>query len=767
MSQRSPRRKVQLLSDGERDGAGNGTTGNINGASSPRAKDQTKSLYLTVSTGRAFPYVAKWIHDKSSEMENATTKLEKDCDGSILQEVWYSHRSVHAAREHNEKSRLRLMDSLQMLLSVLQHQSSAGEVWLDSFKEAAAAHVAELRNAYEQLLERRRLADGWTLGGGREAVVGKLERLDARQAALLEHSERSTARENIRREQTLRNMRMAMERLVGEVGDAVIWDMHQRTHGNPTSVLRGSRPLFGPSSATSVLDDELWLAEPCEERKLREEGDKLDSQLREMRRKRALKNRVWRSKKGHQGQDGKGQSECTTEGESASEHHQTLSLRSPTPLRVSLSVGSAGRVSPQSMSPTEAANVCTPGGRSAVQLLASAQNKKPASGARFVEGSSSTTTDKSKAPIAELEAGPGKSRGLLLPLIRPLSSQAYAKPSGSKDMHAGGAKSKGSSGETAKLSEPELPVADGCQRGGTGSVSKSTTHHVTSSANERIRSTGARRVGAAHRTVMRVSRPPITLPPNAASRSANGQYNADQLAALLSVLSEEKDHFESSRGKIQGEVLELRRKLRGQREETERLMQLNISLETQRTQLLVHRDAQLMKLATCNEVRQSESELREVDMKLLNAELGRTLDLLKKRLEERCEEIRQVQAASARSKKRFLNETGCCALCESIGAATPWQCDCRSSPASLRRTRGTGVERVALPIYTLPRGGITSIAVVHLKSLRHQRCRPVVREPPSASAALPHPVCCRRTPGTTHTAYLYWGCMGPKPYLSS
>ncbi|ORC85084.1 uncharacterized protein TM35_000381590 [Trypanosoma theileri] len=143
-----------------------------------------------------------------------------------------------------------------------------------------------------------------------------------------------------------------------------------------------------------------------------------------------------------------------------------------------------------------------------------------------------------------------------------------------------------------------------------------------------------------------VKRPPVVLPPNDVSRSIHGrQPNPDHLATLLAALTEDTAHFAISKEKTEEEVEKLREELRKQQAETARLLQTNISLEAQRAQLLVQRDAQVMKLNSSTIHQNSQAKIRDVDDLLLNEELVQMLEVLQQQKEQRLAEITNVRAA--------------------------------------------------------------------------------------------------------------------------
>ncbi|RNF26008.1 uncharacterized protein Tco025E_01757 [Trypanosoma conorhini] len=274
----------------------NGAGGNAGGApantdekgSTAEVNTATKSLYLGVATGRAFPYVAQWLQGKSSEMRDKAGTLASECNTELVRQVDQNHKAIIEGRVASEKERQKMLTFLQEIQSVRVHQRAAGAAWLDAFRDAAAEYKAELCEVEAELRARLHLAEEWTVGGNRAVVMESLSRMQQQLLKLQRRAERERKRETMRREQTLGHMREAMEQLVGEVGDAVTWELRERMHGHARRLFSG-RPTAVYDSArddVSASDDAASSPPPEDEQELLEEARQLELELRWLQRRR-------------------------------------------------------------------------------------------------------------------------------------------------------------------------------------------------------------------------------------------------------------------------------------------------------------------------------------------------------------------------------------------------------------------------------------------------------------------------------------------------
>ncbi|KEG05573.1 hypothetical protein DQ04_20361000, partial [Trypanosoma grayi] len=118
-------------SAGVAEGAAGSEPKMVNSNGSPvEMSPANKSLYLSVATSRAFPYVARWLREKSTEMRGTAAALQQECDSALRRELEQLHKTVVDARATTEQERAKMLLRLQELHAVRRHQTSAGEAWL-------------------------------------------------------------------------------------------------------------------------------------------------------------------------------------------------------------------------------------------------------------------------------------------------------------------------------------------------------------------------------------------------------------------------------------------------------------------------------------------------------------------------------------------------------------------------------------------------------------------------------------------------------------
>ncbi|AAZ12756.1 uncharacterized protein TEOVI_000528200 [Trypanosoma equiperdum] len=631
---------------------GGGDVASVNAV--PAMSEQTKLLYLSVSAGRAFPYVAQWMHSKADEMEGTVAQLSQTAQKTTMAAIDAKHEAVKTARKGHEKGRVKLTTELQMVQSVRDHQRNAGAAWLEAFRESAEACVAELLEMKKELHKRWAAIAEWIEGGGREEVLQKLTALRARHTVLQNLSERVVAREGLRREQTLQRMRETMDTLVGEVSEAVTWDMHQRLHGS-RPVFSSSNQRGGAVTASEGDDDYAWLAETEDERIVRLEEAKLSRQLLIMRREKFERKRLQQEKRQQRLRikiraDENEEVEDTLERGDGCVSAATPNVSEQKVPRIDM----LPAVRPQSASSSTAlprekkllTSAARHGGGSPSPLLPqlptqsnNTETRNTASLGRRMDGPPTT------------EGGDGETSRHLHPSVRnqPFmfgESSAKETNNSSPSPVPAGVTARGETASPKWLDKAKKrpgPEDSGNYNENTGNKYTPTLTSKKSSRSPVQYTSGAHCI--LKQNVSNIKRPPIVLPPSISGRGVSERYNADHIATLLSALSEDKAHFAASKRSTQKEVRELQQKLRAQQEETARLFDNNVSLERQRAQLLAQREAQLIKLSVCKEKQVTEDETRNFDTELLNEGLTCTLDVVKHCMKQRLAEIAQVREA--------------------------------------------------------------------------------------------------------------------------
>ncbi|RNF02876.1 hypothetical protein TraAM80_06091 [Trypanosoma rangeli] len=562
----------------------------------------TKSLYLGVATGRAFPYVARWLQEKSSEMRDRAGALESDCNTELVRQVNQKHKGVIDGRMESLKENQNMLKFLQEIQSVRVHQRVVGAAWLASFHNAADAYRTELRKMEEDLRRRLHIAEEWTVGGQRTAVMAKLSRMEQLLDQLRRRADREQARETMRRDQTHRHMCEAMEKLVGEVGDTVTWELHQRIHGHAHRSFSGLPTAVPVSTRDDVSEDAASSSAPSGEQELLEEERQLKLELRRLGRLRGKREDAARGRDKKRArrpvrpQHGETQAESLPQEPARKQREQRWSEEG-----VEQEGGAAAQPAQDAATATEAATKT--GDEATASLLP--------------QLSSPITT---RLPTAELSVQSRRLHGdktwtevveglTLPPLVIP--TKAVVTDGGEDAAKVGN-------------QQPAESVAPRTQR------------------------------RQQHRGLMGV-RPLIVQPPTRVGLDASGRLNSDHIASLLAVLAEDTAHFATSRGKMQAEVKRLRDELRKHQEETARMMQVSIGLESKRAQLLVQRDAQVTKLQLITAERCSQEHVMKVDAQLLNEELSHTLQVLEEKKRKRFEEMEQVRESISDFRQRIVD----------------------------------------------------------------------------------------------------------------
>ncbi|EAN98068.1 hypothetical protein C3747_65g75 [Trypanosoma cruzi] len=623
----------------------------------------TKSLYLTVATSRAFPYVTNWLREKSSEMRNEANSLEWNCDMELSRQLDQKHKAILTGRVASEKERQKMLHFLQELYSVRLHQRAAGESWFVAFRDAAAAYMSELHEMEKALLQRVSLAEEWTIGGKREVVVAGLKRMEKQQQQLKRRAEREVAREKMRRDQTLHSLRAAMEQLVGEVGDALTWELHRCMHGHVHTSFEGRKTAMN-DSVTGALSDTAAAALPAppeDERELLEQERQLRLELRRFQKRGRKMRRETRAE-----EDGEGKNEGRLDRE-LSGRKQTWPFRQQQQHEVEEKETKRKNKKEEEEEEEEASGATSEAAEEgsiinamhpvAMSLLSSPHN------------TTATTTNATKmATSAENAAMQSSSveTGRLPPSRRRLQ------------LHSGRTWTEVSQ----SLTLPPLPtVHKGAEQDIGGNIGEGGKDGPTSTSNPPAGDAGSRMRQLKYHRAPLVVRPPVVQPPNRAGRDAGGRHKSGHIAGLLSVLTEDTAHFAASREKIRTELKRLRGELRKHKEETERMMQTSTGLERQRTQLLVQCDAQEAKLNAATAEKRSQEKVRTLDTLLLNDEISHTMELLEEQKKKRSAETEEVRKSIEEFKQRIQEHEQ---LLHNVREY--W---CRSA-AALRRTKNPG-----------------------------------------------------------------------------
>ncbi|KAF8303135.1 hypothetical protein TcYC6_0042490 [Trypanosoma cruzi] len=596
----------------------------------------TKSLYLTVATSRAFPYVASWLREKSSEMRNEANSLEWNCDMELSRQVDQKHKAVLTGRVASEKERQKMLHFLQELYSVRLHQRVAGESWFVAFRDAAAAYMSELHEMEKALLQRVRLAEEWTIGGRREVVVAGLKRMEEQQQQLKRRAEREVAREKMRRDQTLHSLRAAMEQLVGEVGDALTWELHRCMHGHMHSSFEGRKTAMN-GSVTGTLSDTATAALPAppeDERELLEQERQLRLELRRFQKRGRNRRRETREE-----EDGGGKNEGRLDRQ-LSGRKQTWPHRQQQQQQQEVEEKETKRKNKKEEEEEQEASGATSEAAEEGGII-NAMHPVAMSLLSSPHNTTATTTNVTKmATTAENAATQSSSVETcrLPPSRRRLQ------------LHSGRTWTEVSQ----SLTLPPLPTVHKVAEQDTGgNLGEGVKDGPTPISNRPAGDAGSRMRQLKYHRAPLVVRPPVVQPPNRAGRDASGRHNSGHIAGLLSVLTEDTAHFAASREKIRTELKRLRGELRKHKEETARMMQTSTGLERQRAQLLVQCDAQEAKLNAATAEKRSQERVRTLDTLLLNDEISHTMELLEEQKKKRCAETEEVRKSIEEFKQRI------------------------------------------------------------------------------------------------------------------
>ncbi|EKF39011.1 hypothetical protein MOQ_000768 [Trypanosoma cruzi marinkellei] len=648
-SARPTNRTLSTISNNKKGGLLDGNTGDATVSGEEKVNTveinpATKSLYLTVATSRAFPYVANWLKEKSSEMRNEANSLEWNCEMELSRQVEQKHKAVLTGRVASEKERQKMLHFLQELHSVRLHQRAAGASWFVAFGDAAAAYMSELREMENALLQRVHLAEEWTVGGKREVVMAGLQRMDEQQQQLKRRAEREMARETIRRDQTLHNLRTAMEQLVGEVGDAITWELHRCMHGHVHSSFEGRKTAMNGSVTGGFSDTAAAAAlppPPEDERKLLEQERQLRLELRRFKKRGRNRQRESREE-----EEGGGKNEESPDNHHHQQRQQQHEVEEEQEMRRKNKEEEEEEEGEETSAMSEAReewSIINDMRPVVISPLSSSHNTATTvTKMTTTEGHTQLVSSHVTIRTTTPENGPMQSSSIETGR-RPPSRRRL-------QLHTGRTWTEVSQ----SLTLPPLPmVHKGGEQDTGGKIGEGFKDGVTPTNNRSAGDggSGTRRLKY-HRAPL-VIRPPIVQPPNQAGRDASGRHKSDHIAGLLSVLTEDTAHFAASREKIRTELKRLRGELRKHKEETARMMQTSTGLETQRAQLLLQRDAQEAKLKVATAEKHSQEQVRALDTLLLNDEISHTLEMLEEQKKKRCAETEQVRKSIEEFKQRI------------------------------------------------------------------------------------------------------------------
>nr|CCD13668.1 unnamed protein product [Trypanosoma congolense IL3000] len=740
--------RVSVLTSKERSSetADNATSAGGNGGELGTTNDahqmseQTKMLYLDVSTGRAFPYVMKWMHDKANEMEAHTATIDETSKKVTMVSIDAGCKAINTARVNYDRSRKKLVTEVLMLRRVRDHQRGAGKVWLEAFRDAGNACIEEMEKLKAELNARVECIAEWSKEGGRARVLEKLAMLEDRHAILRNRSGRIAACEDLRRQQTLQRIREKMDKLVGEVSEAVMWDMHQQMHGSRLVCEGGSCDVAGAQTGGShggstkrSKEDDVWLAETEDERVVRLEEARLSKELFSMQRKKFKKQQRQQqmrrkplladSKKvaepgrealndGHK-DDEKPKTNTTNNDRSSLLPWVKESAAIATTF-VQKTVGDSNNtvIHEDSGTVDTCSNSCPPlpyirsdtrrsttlsERETAIPVRADFENHSPTP-----HQSSSTGYRSTPPPWREACGKKPKETFLLQSQQRDCDESNIVSPSPI------------STKDTACWRGVVWPNNDAARQQditeNRAGSNKQPLSDKTAKLHSRLTGNSScvvKHVGAA------VRRPPIVLPPSISGSGLDERYSADHIAGLLSALSEDKEHFAASQMSIRDEVCLLQRKLREQRGETSRLFDINVALERQRAQLLAQREAQMVKLNSCREKRATDDETRNMDTEVLNDGLSCTLDLVNRAKKQRLKELELLREAikvckgeveAHEHKMQIVREywRRNYAALQYEDTLAPSQCDTFSTSSSRPDSCDPVIPNIQLPSSTLP-----------------------------------------------------------------
>ncbi|KAH9588707.1 hypothetical protein LSM04_000587 [Trypanosoma melophagium] len=674
----SRRTTLTFLKDDDANGQKRTGSSSINyTTSSPvEINPMTKSLYLTVATGRAFPYVAQWFHDKSTEMQKNAQSLEEAFDGVMQNDLNKHHKDILQTRAKHEKERNKLLRLLQELQLVRHHQRSSVEAWIATFQAGAAAYMAALHEMEETLLHRVQLAENWTLRGERDEVLATLTRLQENRRSLQERVNRDIAKETARRDQTLQHIRTAMETLVGKVGDAVTWEIQRRLLGyhntrttrrrhrhNNNNNNNNNKPTHTHTSMSGTYTMSLGMSElPEDEVQLLQEEWELQKELRLVAKRRMIERQQKREQqllllskyqKQKQHEDKEKEKEGVRGGEK--EGLQTSQMEASVLSQPTPSIATMSTTTNRNTTETTSSGMFPP------ITSTSKNNKNKENKEEDGELGSLLSKDESDSNVQGHISGNSDPILFKLPVLDqkeeheqeedPLPQKSSARktiPSSMNSTSGNNVINKNKDDNDNNITTTNKSGRNNKNKNKMAVADTQVPHTMPNPPKPTICQS---RKMMHHRHGSTISRPPIVLPPNDTSRRINGRPNPDHLATLLAALTEDTAHFAVSREKTQSEVETLRGELRKQQAETSRLLETNISLEAQRAQLIVQRDAQAVKLASTALQKSTQAKIREVDDQLLNEKLVQMLEVFLQQKEQRRSEIAQVRAAIADTRR--------------------------------------------------------------------------------------------------------------------